>query len=179
MKKKLAEQFAYDSQKETEEERPSTSPSFSSKQILNRSIKKAERLLPLSPRKKVEVIGSLSKKFKLRIAVVKSKAERKKNELSQEEREWLKNFLERADITYTGRRDTVYVRMDHSKRQYKQKRYLLWKTSDLLGIFNTPKVITNEQYDSFPETFLRDLSFRQQYEFLKGHKELVWNDQIP
>ena len=52
LKKKLAEQFACDSRKETEEERPSTSSSFSSKQILNRSIKKAERLLPLSPRKK-------------------------------------------------------------------------------------------------------------------------------
>ena len=52
LKKKLAEQFACDSQKETEEERPSTSSSFSSKQILNRSIKKTERSLPLSPRKK-------------------------------------------------------------------------------------------------------------------------------
>ena len=82
LKNKLAEQFACDSRKETEEERPSTSSSFSSKQILNRSIKKAERLLPLSPRKKVEVIGSLAKKFKLRIAVAKNKAGRKKNKLS-------------------------------------------------------------------------------------------------
>ena len=162
LKKRLAEQFACDGRKETEEERPSTSSSFSSKQILNRSIKKAERSLPLSPRKKVEVIGSLAKKFKLRI-------------------EWLENFLESADITYTtpGRRDTVYVGMDHGKRQYKQKRYLLWKIRDLLGIINASKVINNEQYASFPETFQRDLSFRQLYEFLKGHKELAWNDQIP
>ena len=49
LKKNLAEQFAFDSQKETEEERPSTSSSFSSKQILNRSLKKVERSLPLSP----------------------------------------------------------------------------------------------------------------------------------
>ena len=35
LKKKLAEQFACDSQKETEEERPSTSSSFTLKQILN------------------------------------------------------------------------------------------------------------------------------------------------
>ena len=95
--------------------------------------------------------------------MAKNKAGRKKKELSQEEREWLENFLERADITYTtpGRRDTVYVGMDHGKRQYKQKRCLLWKIRDLLGIINASKVIINEQYASFPETFERDLSFRQ------------------
>ena len=60
-----------------------------------------------------------------------------------------------------------------------EKRYILWTTRDLLGIINASKVITNEQYASFPETFQRDLSFRQLYEFLKGHKELVWNDQLP
>ena len=43
LKKKLAEQFACDSQKETEEEWPSTLSSFSLKQILNQSMKKAER----------------------------------------------------------------------------------------------------------------------------------------
>ena len=146
MKKKLAEQFACDSQKETKEERPSTSSSFSSKQILNRSIKKAKRSLLLRPRKKLEVIGSLAKKFKLRMAVAKNKAGRKKNELRQEAREYLENFLERADITYTtpGRCDTVFVGMDYGNRQYKQKRYLLWKIRDLLDVINASKVITNE-----------------------------------
>ena len=71
LKKKLSEQFALETQ-----ERPSTLSPFSSKQILNRSIKKAERSLPLNPRKEVEVIGSLAKKFKLRIAVAKNKARR-------------------------------------------------------------------------------------------------------
>ena len=78
-----------------------------------------------------------------------------------------------------SRRDTVYVGMDLGKRQYKQKRYLLWEIHDLLGTINASKVIANEQYASFPGTFQRDLSFRQLYEFLKGHKELAWNDQIP
>ena len=68
--------------------------------------------------------------------------------------------------------------MDQGKRQYKQKRYLLWKIRDLLGIINASKVITNEQYVSFPETSQLDLSFRPLYEFFKGHKELAWNDQI-
>ena len=72
----------------------------------------------------------------------KNKAEREKNKLSQEEREWLESVFERADITYTtpGRPDTVYVGMDHDKHQYKQKRYLLWKTSDLLGIINASRL---------------------------------------
>ena len=89
--------------------------------------------------------------------------------------------VERADVTYTtpGRRDTIFVGMDHGKRQYKQKRYLLWKIRDLLGVINSSKVITNEQYVSFPEKFQRDLSFHQLHEFLKGHKELAWNGQIP
>ena len=70
--------------------------------------------------------------------MAKNKVGRKKNELNQEKREWLEDFLEIADTTYTtpGRRDTVYVGMDHGTRQYKQKRYLLWKIRDLLGIIN-------------------------------------------
>ena len=49
--------------------------------------------------------------------MAENKAGRKKNELSQEEREWLENFFERADITYTkpGRRNTVYVGIDQGK----------------------------------------------------------------
>ena len=83
-----------------------------------------------------------------------TKEGRKKTELSQEEREWLEYLLERGDMTYTtpGRRDTIFVRMDHSERQYKQKRYLLWKIRDLIGIINASKVITNEHYSSFSET---------------------------
>ena len=78
--------------------------------------------------------------------MAKNKAGRKKNELRQEAREYLENFLERADITYTtpGRRDTVFVGMDYGNRQYKQKRYLLWKIRDLLDVINASKVITNE-----------------------------------
>ena len=90
----------------------------------------------------------------------KNKVGREKNKLSRKEREWLENFLERANIIYTtlGRCDTAYVGMDHSKRQYKQKRYLLWKIRHLLGIINTSKVITNEQHASFPKTFQCDRS---------------------
>ena len=69
------------------------------------------------------MIGTLAKKFNLRTAVHK-KSRRKKNELSEEEEKWIENFLERLGITYAtpGRRDTVNIRMERGKREYKQKR---------------------------------------------------------
>ena len=45
------------------------------------------------------MIGSLAKRFYLRIAV-DDKSEGKKTELSEEE-EWIENVLEISDITYT------------------------------------------------------------------------------
>ena len=58
------------------------------------SVRKTERSLPSSPRKKAEVIA---KKFSLRVAGHK-KSGRKKNELSEEEEEWIENFLETVCI---------------------------------------------------------------------------------
>ena len=100
---------------------PTTSSVFSTKQILSRSVHKTERSLLSSPRKKAEVIGTLAKKFNLRVAV-HNKSGRKKNELSEEKEEWIENFLERSDITYTtpGKMDTVYVGTYGGKRKYKQ-----------------------------------------------------------
>lgn len=159
-------------------EQPSTS-AFSCKQTLGRSIRRVEKSLPFSPRKKIEVVSSLAKKFKLRIAVQSNKPGRKKNMLNDDERVWLESVLERADITYTtpGRRDAIYVGMDGGKRRYKQKRYLLWKLRDLLEIINGST--SNENFLSFPETFEHKLSFRQLYDFLKVHKEIFWNGKIP
>ena len=78
--------------------------------------------------------------------------------------------LEKSDMTYTapGRRDTVYVKMDSGKTVYKQKRYLLWK---LIRSYNGSKIITR--------SFEYKLSFRQMYNFLKMHKEVVYNSDIP
>ena len=52
--------------------------------------------------------GTLAKKFNLSIAV-HNKAGRKENKLSEDEEEWIDNFLERSDIMYTTarRRDTA------------------------------------------------------------------------
>ena len=100
--------------------------------------------------------------------------------MSEEEEEWIENFLERSDITYTtpGKRNTVYVGMPGGKREYKQKRYLLWKLLDLLEIINGSKIISNEKFPSFTEAFEDELSFRQMYNFLKMHK-VAYNSDIP
>ena len=128
---------------------------------MSRSVHKTERLLPSCLRKKAEVTGTLAKKINLQIAV-HSKSGTKKNELCEEKEEWIKNFLERSDITYInpGRRDTVYVGMYDGKREYKQKQYVLWKLRDLLKIIDGSKIIINENFPLFT-AFEYELSFRQ------------------
>ena len=70
----------------TSEATPTTSSAFSTKQILSRSVHEIERSFPSSQQKEAEVIGTLAKKFNLRIAV-HNKSGRKKNELSEQEEE--------------------------------------------------------------------------------------------
>ena len=115
----------------------------------------------------------------LRIALY-YKSRRKKNELSEEEEKWIEKFLEISDITYTtpGRRDTVDVGMDGSKREYKQKRYLRWTLLDLLEIINGSKIISNKSFLSLPEAFEHELSCYQIYNFLKMLKEVPYNSDI-
>ena len=69
--------------------------------------------------------------------------------------------------------------MDGGKREYKQKRYLLWKLRYLLEIINGSKIITNENFPSFTEAFEHELSFHQMFNFLKIHKDVAYNSEIP
>ena len=55
----------------------------------------------------------------------------------------------------------------------------LWKPRDLLEIINVSKIITNENFPSFTEAFEHKLSFCQMYNFLKMHKEVAYNSDIP
>ena len=91
---------------------------FSEAHIRSMSIQKIAKTLPKSPRKR--------KEFKLRIKPTQWKARRPKNELSDSEKEWLKNFLDKPDLTYVtpGRNDHLYVAKVDGKSQYVQKRYV-------------------------------------------------------
>ena len=82
---------------------------FSSKQIMSRSLIKAARNLPQSPRKKAEVLQGLVKKYETRIQFKSVKygsssnpvqRGRPRKELSDEQQQWLTTFLERSNITY-------------------------------------------------------------------------------
>ena len=69
--------------------------------------------------------------------------------------------------------------MDGGKREYKQKWYLLRKLRDLLEIINGYKNITNEDFLSFTEDLEHELSLCQMYNFLKMHKGLAYDSNIP
>ena len=119
--------------------------------IRSRIIQKVAKTLPKNPRKRKEVISALANQSKLRIKPTQSKAGRPKNELTESEKEWLKNFLDKPNITYVtpGRKNHRYVGKVDGKSQYVQKRYLMWTLNYLLNIANGSSLIKNESYLNF------------------------------
>jgi len=112
--------------------------SFKNIQSFSRSVKRAENALPFSPTKKKEVINGLAKRYQLRIKLAENRG-RKAYALNEEQLDWMKETLERPDLTYItpGRKDNVYIGKDsNGVKQYIQKRYLLWTLRDLLDILN-------------------------------------------
>ena len=81
---------------------------FSNAAIKSRSVKKAEKSLPKSPRRKMEVITRLASKFQVCVKF-REKVGRKKNVLSEEKVDWVIAFLNQPDILYTtpGRKDNM------------------------------------------------------------------------
>ena len=162
LKKKLTAELQPNFSTAATELSTSSSSSFTTKQVLSRSVHKAGRSLPISPRKKFEVIESLAKKFKLRINL-ENKTGRRKKEISEEEDKWIEEFLQRAEVSYTtsGREETVYIGMLNDNTNYKQKTLPSMENSDLLEIINGSNVITNNNFLSFAKAFNRELSFRK------------------
>ena len=144
-----------------------------------RSIQKVAKTLPKRPRKCKWVISALANKLKLRIKPSQPKAGRPQNEFTESEKEWLKNFLDKADITYVtpGWKDHRYVGKVDSKSQYVQKRYLMWTLNDILNIANGSSLIKNES--SFEFWFGKKIKFHQLYEYIKSDREYIYNRHIP
>ena len=124
------------------------------------------------------MLNSLVSKFNIRIKY-QTKAGRKENVLTEEEKEWLVNFFDRADITYTtpGRKDHVYIGKLDGIKKFVQKRYLLWTIRDILEIANGSQ--EEGVSDTFCFEFDKGLTFRQLYGFFKYHKQYVYNKNIP
>ena len=141
---------------------------FSTRQAYQRSIKKAEKHLPFSPRKRLEVVGELAQKFKLRIKLP-GKRGRKNRTLTEDQENFLLDVFERSDMTYTtpGRKDNVYIGKIDGEKTFVQKRYLLWNLRDALNIINTGE-------KSYATEFGEALSFSCFYNFIKKHKQFVY-----
>ena len=77
-----------DEQRQEKQQKPaeSTPKSFSTKQALSRGIKQVEKALPVSPRKKTEVIRGLVKQYQIRVKLAETRG-RKQMVLSEEEKE--------------------------------------------------------------------------------------------
>ena len=168
--------------KENQTPPSSAESSFSNKSVKCRSLKKSVDALPKSPNKRHEIVQSLSQKFNLRIKLTSNKKQgRPENELSPEETEWLIEFMDRPDITYTnpGKKDQRYVGKENGKSKFVPIRYLLWTIRDLLDIINGCSGMVQNETDDFSTIFDKNLTFRQLYKFLKEHKEFVFNKDIP
>ena len=165
--------------KETNTKIASPMTTFSNTAIKARSLKKAAAALPRSPSKKVEIVQSLAKQFNLKIQYSsKAKVGRPCNDLAEIEINWLKDFFDRPDITYTtpGMKDQKYLGKVNGESLFAQKRYLLWSMQDILGILN---LNSNEGGESFNRKFSKEITFRQLYGFIKSQPQLVYNKDIP
>ena len=146
----------------------STTPSsaFKHKSTKLRLLARVEKSLPKSPGKQAEIIKMMASKH-LKIRFQGKGGGRTKNVLTFAEEEWLSAFLDRADISRQtpGRKDNVFIGKVNGEKQYAQKRYLQWTIRELLGIINGK--IPVEECSTFPDSFDKDLTFRQLYDFFK------------
>ena len=139
----------------------SSTSSFSNKAVKGRSLKKACDALPKSPRKRSKIVQSLSKKFNLRINLAMKTPGRPVNELSADEIEWLLEFMERPNVTYTnpGRKDQQYIGKENRKSKFVPIRYLLWTLRDLLDMVNECSLVVEDGFNSFCDIFEKKTNF--------------------
>ena len=116
-------------------------------------------LLPKSPHKKVEVIEKLAEKYQVKFQFKKGSSGRPRKDLNKEEKDWLIEFLSRADLTYTNpeRNDNVYIGKVDGEKVFRQKMYLLWNIRDILDIANGSGKIKIS--DTFFVKFEKKLTF--------------------
>ena len=89
--------------------------------------------------------------------------------------------LGRSDLTYTnpGRADNVYIGKIDGERQYLPRQYLLWSLKDLHDILNGTSASIGQAPQNFQTTFSEKLTFSQLYDFIKNHKQYIYNKNIP
>ena len=108
----------------------SESSAFKHRSPKQRYMKKVEKYLPKSPRNQREVLYAITNKFCVRFNF-KAKSGKKKDELSDEELKWLKEFLDSPHISHMnpGTKDHVYVGKKDGVKVYEQKCYFVMENS--------------------------------------------------
>ena len=71
-----------------------------------------------------------------------------------------------------GRKDNVYIGKIDGEKTFVQKRYLFWNLRDALNMINTGE-------KSYASEFGEALSFSCFYNFIKKHKQVVYQRDIP
>ena len=146
---------------------------LSSRQAYQQSIKRAGKHLLFSSRKRLEVVGGLAQKFKLRIKLPGKKG-RKNRTLTEDQENFLLDVFEGSDMTYTtpGGKDNIYIGKIDGEKTFLQKRYLFWNLRDTLSIFSTGG-------KSYAIKFGEALSFSCFYNFIKKYRQFVYQRDIP
>ena len=122
----------------------------------------------------------MASKYQIRIQLEETRGRPRKN-LSDDKKAWLIEVLGRSDLTYTnrGHADNVYIGKVDGERQYLPRQHLLWSLKDLHDILNETSVLIGQAPPNFQTTFSEKLTFSQLYDFIKNHKQYIYNKNIP
>ena len=98
-----------------------------------RAVARVEKSLPKTPRRKREVVSTLVKNLRMGESRRKNKPGQEKVTLDREQKEWLREQLDRPiySTMAPGKKDNVYKGKVDGEKQYEQKRFLLWPLRDL------------------------------------------------
>lgn len=77
-------------------------------------------------------------------------------------------------MTWQKKENFYFGKID-GKIQFEQKQYLLLNLSNILGILKG----NDCDHTTFMSIFHKPIKFYQMYNFIKGHKENVYNKDIP
>ena len=112
----------------------------------------------------------------------KKKTGCKATELTDEEKQWIVDTLDRSDLTYVnpGRKDHVYIRKKDRKRQYCQKEISCGICENFLNILNGNEVAgSTTGVETFVGRFEKPWSFSLLYNFIRNHQQFIYNQNIP
>ena len=94
---------------------------FSQRSSHTRSVRKAKKSFPRSPRKGNTAVSSLAKKFQLRILPQHSQSNRgrPKQDLGADKKSWLIDFFDRQNVTCVtpGKRDQIYMGKQNKRQK--------------------------------------------------------------